>query len=78
MESKQRKPRLSTRALPIEPVLLRRDQAAAALSMSVDHFDDNVRPELKSVKVGSRTWFAPDDLRRWANEHKQPAPIDQM
>jgi excisionase family DNA binding protein len=49
---------------------LRREEAAAALGVSTDFFDEQIRPELRAVRVGRRRVFRVAELERWlkANE----------
>lgn len=59
----------------IEPLLLDYPRAAAALSLTKSALRDLVYngkgPDL--VKIGARTFFAPDALRAWIDRHRVPA-----
>jgi hypothetical protein len=48
------------------PVLaLSPDEAAAAISVSRDYFDEHVMPELRVVRRGRRRLIAVKELERW-------------
>jgi excisionase family DNA binding protein len=44
---------------------LTRTEAAEALGVSVDFFDEHIAPELRIVRIGRRRLIAVDELRRW-------------
>ena len=48
-------------------LLLTRREAAAALSMSLSHFQRHVQPYLRCVYSGQLRLYRPDDLERWAD-----------
>jgi hypothetical protein len=52
-------------AAPIPRLALSPDEAAAALSISRDHFDEHVAPELRWVRRGRRKFVAVAELERW-------------
>lgn len=79
MESKR--PKIDTQAravVPVDRILLRREEAAGAMGISVDHFDRNVRPQVRSLKVGRISLYSPDDLKQWVSENSERAPIDRL
>jgi excisionase family DNA binding protein len=41
------------------------DEAASALGVSRDHFDEHVRPELRVVRRGRRVLVPVRELERW-------------
>ena len=47
-------------------LLLTRREAAAALSMSLSHFQRHVQPYLRCVYSGQLRLYRPGDLERWA------------
>jgi hypothetical protein len=55
------------------PVLLTRQQAAAALAMSLSHFERHVQPHLPVVRSGQLLLYRPSDLDRWAERHTTTA-----
>lgn len=61
----------STRTRPAgqPPLLLTRQQAAAALAMSLRHFERHVQPHLPVVRSGQLRLYRPSDLDRWADRH---------
>ena len=52
-------------------VTLRLPEAAAALGMSVDHFDRHVRPSLRLVQSGKLTLVPLAELEKWADRAAQ-------
>lgn len=75
------KPTIDPRArtpVDVERILLRREEAARAMGISVDHFDRNIRPQVRSLKVGRVSLYSPDDLKEWVRDHVEPAPIDRL
>jgi hypothetical protein len=44
-----------------------RREAAAALSMSLSHFQRHVQPYLRCVYSGQLRLYRPGDLERWAD-----------
>jgi hypothetical protein len=48
-----------------ERFLLTRREAAAALGMSLSHFQRHVQPQLRCVYSGQLRLFRPRDLERW-------------
>lgn len=51
---------------PVPRLLLTREEAAAALGMSLDSFERYVQPEIKLIRRGSHRLVPVDELRRWA------------
>jgi predicted DNA-binding transcriptional regulator AlpA len=49
----------------IEPRLLGRRDAAAAVGVGLTTFDEHVAPHLPRVKVGRRVMFRTRDLDEW-------------
>jgi hypothetical protein len=61
-----------TPARPIQSVpryLLTRREAAAALGMSLNHFERHVQPELKVVLCGQLVLLPVGELERWVQRH---------
>jgi hypothetical protein len=56
-------------ATPDLMLALSRSQAARALSVSTDFFDDHIAPEVKSVRRGRRSLYPVDELQRWLFEN---------
>jgi hypothetical protein len=57
---------------PVQPVprlLLTRKEAAAALGMSLNHFERHVQPELKVVISGQLVLTPIRELERWVQRH---------
>lgn len=57
---------------PIQPVpryTLTRKEAAAALGISLNHFERRVQPELKVVASGQLILIPVSELERWVHRH---------
>jgi excisionase family DNA binding protein len=57
---------------PIQPVpryTLTRKEAAAALGISLNHFERRVQPELKVVLSGQLVLIPVSELERWVQRH---------
>ncbi|MGB0872694.1 MAG: hypothetical protein ACPGYP_06105 [Solirubrobacterales bacterium] len=80
MRAKQSTPQLNPSAPPIkvDRILLRREEAAQSIGVSVDHFDRNVRPFLRHVRIGRVTLYAPRELERFVSEHTEPSPYERL
>jgi hypothetical protein len=50
-------------------LLLSRREAAAALGISLSHFQRHVQPYLRCVYCGQLRLYRPDDLENWAEDH---------
>jgi hypothetical protein len=63
-------PRASTRPnQPLPRYTLTRREAAAALSISLNHFERHVQPELKVVPSGQLILIPVSELERWVQRH---------
>lgn len=51
--------------VPVPALALRRAEAAAALGLSVEGFDEHVRPHLRANYIGGVTVYATSELQRW-------------
>jgi hypothetical protein len=62
----------------VHPTLaLAPDQAAAALSVSRDFFDQHILPELRIVRRGRRRLVSVRELERWLEESaSRPLPSE--
>ena len=59
-------------ARPLQPVpryTLTRREAAAALGISLNHFERRVQPELKVVASGQLILIPVGELERWVQRH---------
>lgn len=52
---------------PIPRIALTRDEAAAALGMSLDSFERHVQPELRLIRRGKLRLVPVRELERWAD-----------
>lgn len=55
----------------VERLLYTREEAAAALGMSVDTFERRVQPFIRVVPCGALVQVPPDELRRWVSANQQ-------
>jgi len=58
---------------PIPRVALTIPEAAASLGVGVDFFNEQIRPELRLIRRGSKRLVAVAELARWAEEHAERA-----
>ena len=59
--------------MAVRPIALRPPEAAAALGVSDDWFNQNVRPFVRSIRRGPRLRLYPiAELERWAQENATP------
>lgn len=56
-------------AAPIPRIALTPPEAAAAIGVGPDFFDDNVAPELRLVRRGRKRLVPVSELERWMNEN---------
>ena len=56
---------------PAERLGYTKQEAAAALGMSVDSFERHVQPELRVVRRGKLRIFSRRELERWLEENQQ-------
>jgi len=60
---------MSATPKPNVPTLaLKRRQAAQAVSLGVDAFDEHVRPHIRCVYVGTERLYPVAELQRWLHE----------
>ena len=52
---------------PIPRIALTRDEAAAALGISLDSFERHVQPELRLIRRGKLRLVPVAELERWAD-----------
>ena len=58
-------------AAPIPRVALTVPEAAAAIGVGVDFFDQHVRPELRVIRRGSKRLVPVAELERWCDENAE-------
>jgi excisionase family DNA binding protein len=56
---------VGTSGTTVPPLALSPDEAAEALSVSRDFFDEHVMPELRVVRLGRRRLVPVAELHRW-------------
>jgi hypothetical protein len=56
---------------PVPRVALTREEAAAALSMSVDSFERHVQPSLRMIRRGRLRLVPVSELERWADREAE-------
>jgi hypothetical protein len=54
---------------PVPRLALSREEAAAALGMSLDSFERHVQPTLRLVRLGRMRLVPVGELRRWLDEN---------
>lgn len=62
-----RDPDLTT--APIPRLALTRDEAAAAIGMSLDSFERHVQPTLRLVRLGRMRLVPVAEMQRWLDEN---------
>ncbi len=63
------KRRLERAVEPVQRILYTREEAAAALGMSIDTFERKVQPFIRVVPCGALVQVPPEELRRWVREN---------
>jgi len=58
---------------PIPRLALTREEAAAALGMSVDSFERHVQPTIRLVRLGTMRLVPVREIDRWLDEHARRA-----
>jgi hypothetical protein len=56
---------------PVPRVALTREEAAAALGMSLDSFERYVQPDLRLMRCGRLRLVSVRELERWAEDHSE-------
>jgi len=56
---------------PIPRLALTREEAAAAIGMSLDSFERHVQPTLRLVRLGRMRLVPIGELQRWLDEHAE-------
>jgi hypothetical protein len=59
------KRRLERPVEAVERILYTREEAAAALGMTIDTFEPKVQPFIRVVPCGALVQIPPEELRRW-------------
>jgi hypothetical protein len=63
------KRRLERPVEPVKRILYTREEASAALGMSIDTFERKVQPFIRVVPCGALVLVPPEELRRWVGEN---------
>jgi hypothetical protein len=58
-------------AAPIPRVALTMVEAAAALGVGPDFFDQHIRPDLRVIRRGTKRLVPVTELQRWADENAE-------
>ncbi len=61
----------SSPTAPIPRLALTREEAAAAIGMSLDSFERHVQPTLRLVRLGKMRLVPVQELERWLSEQAQ-------
>jgi hypothetical protein len=62
---------MSGEVAPIPRLALSREEAAAALGMSIDSFERHVQPTMRLVRLGRMRLVPVRELERWLDEHAE-------
>jgi hypothetical protein len=62
---------VKTSTAPVPRLALCREEAAAALGMSLDSFERHVQPTLRLVRLGRMRLVPIGELERWLGEHAE-------
>ncbi|MGI8624511.1 MAG: hypothetical protein ACR2NB_13760 [Solirubrobacteraceae bacterium] len=62
----------------VPPLALRRAEAAAALGLSVETFDDHVRPALPVVRISGVVVYPLSGLQAWLARHEERPAGDRV
>jgi hypothetical protein len=62
---------VDTKAVP--RIAMSKQEAAAALGVSIDFFDEHIVPDLRMARVGRRRLVPIAELERWLDEHADHA-----
>jgi hypothetical protein len=57
---------------PIPRLALSREEAAAAIGMSLDSFERHVQPTLRLCRLGRMRLVSVRELERWLEENAEP------
>ena len=61
---------------PVPRVALTREEAAAAIGMSLNSFERHVQPTMRLVRLGRMRLVPVSELQRWLTEHARPTLDD--
>lgn len=61
---------------PIPRAALTRNEAAAAIGMSLDSFERHVQPTIRIVRLGRMRLVPVSELERWLDEHAERTLTD--
>lgn len=64
-ETSRRREVLSAQTAPIPRLALTRDEAAAAIGMSLDSFERHIQPTIRLVRLGKMRLVPVRELERW-------------
>jgi hypothetical protein len=64
---------IDTAAVP--RIAMSKQEAASALGVSIDFFDEHVVPDLRMVRVGRRRLVPIAELERWLDDHADHTSI---
>jgi excisionase family DNA binding protein len=64
--------------LPLDRLAFQRKEAAEVLGVSVDYFDEHLRPFLRAVRSGRLCLFPKRELERFLEDNATRAPVDAL
>jgi excisionase family DNA binding protein len=59
----------------VTKLLLSRTEAAEALNVSEDYFDEHVRPEIRVVRRGRRVLVPVREIEKWIDRNAEEVPL---
>ena len=66
---------VSVAAPRIPRIAVSKQEAAGALGVSIDFFDEHIVPDLRTVRVGRRRLIPIAELERWLDTHADLARV---
>lgn len=63
---------------PIPPIALTPPEAAAAIGIGEDFFNEHVRPELRLIRRGRKVLVPVTELERWVLENAEQPLIETL
>jgi len=68
-------PHVGERARSVPRLALTKSEAAAAIGVSVDFFDDHVAHELRCVRRGRRRLYPMREIERWLEQEAERTAV---
>ncbi len=65
-------------AAPIPRVALTPSEAAAAIGVGEDFFNEHVRPEIRMIRRGRKSLAPVAEIEKWVSENAAPAVVEEV